>query len=801
MRAASSTAADAFPEGFVSERIFAFDRLYPTAMAFGAEGRIFVAFKDGVVQLYRPGAAPSTFIDLSAEVNQSSDRGLLGMALHPQFPEKPYLYLLYVHDPPELTGAPLSDGGPDGRGARVSRLVRVTADAAHDYDRALPGSAVVLLGRNSTFAAIGNPNGRTGPPSCNVGEGSADSPGTPMEDCIPADGSSHSIGTLRFGNDGSLFAGNGDSSRWEEVDPRALRALDRDSLAGKILRIDPETGEGLPDNPFFTGDATQNRSRVWSYGLRNPFRFAIHPETNEPFIGDAGWETWEELNTGRGANFGWPCYEGNDEGSLRQPAFEHNARTAAACAELYALGATEVTAPIHSYPRAGVNSAIIAGDFYMGTSYPEEYRGALFLADFNRQEMSVARIEDQRVVSVTPFASGTGSVVQILTGPDSNLYYLLLGERNELRRLRWIGGGNQPPQAKVAATPVEGDEPLLVNLSSSGSFDPDGDALTFAWDLGDGTTSSLPEVSHLYSLKGAYRVTLTVTDPGGASSSDSILIIVGDTAPEAEILLPDTAELYTIGEAIAFEGRGFDHQDGELAGERLAWEVVLHHAEHIHPNVHAAIGRTGQFVVEDHGDDTWLELILVATDSGGFQDSTSIAIHPQTVERHFVTDPPGLDLIYYGSRLPAPFIVMPVVGASREIHAPAIQQHMSFAGWSDGGAASHSITISDAPVATLTARYVNHPPVANIAATPRRGPFPLRVTLSAAGSSDAEDEDLTYEWDFGDGSATAAGRNVQHVFAEEGVYRIVLTVRDQLGSASTAAVWIGNPVRRRSVRN
>src|SRR4029434_6893888 len=84
-----------------------------------------------------------------------------------------------------------------------------------------------------------------------------------------------------------------------------------DSRPGKILRIDPATALGLPDNPFY--DASQpnrNRSKVWARGVRNPFRTTIHPLTHDAYIGDVGWNTWEEVNNGKGANFGWPCYEG-----------------------------------------------------------------------------------------------------------------------------------------------------------------------------------------------------------------------------------------------------------------------------------------------------------------------------------------------------------------------------------------------------------------------------------------------------------------------------------------------------------
>ena len=151
---------------------------------------------------------------------------------------------------------------------RTAQLLRVTADpapsGAQPYSRAIAGSEVVLLGTNSVLANIGNPNdGR------NTSTASCMSPktmsGTPVEDCIPSDENSHTIGTLTFAPDGSLFVSSGDGSNYGGVDPRALRAQQLDSLAGKVLRIDPITGAGLPDNPFFeAANPNSNRSKVYA---------------------------------------------------------------------------------------------------------------------------------------------------------------------------------------------------------------------------------------------------------------------------------------------------------------------------------------------------------------------------------------------------------------------------------------------------------------------------------------------------------------------------------------------------------
>src|SRR5690606_35858384 len=276
---------------------------------------------------------------------------------------------------------------------------------------------------------------------------------TPIEDCIPSDDDSHSIGTVLFGTDGSLFFGSGDGSNYVDVDHRALRSQNLDSLAGKILRIDPETGLGLPDNPFYDPACPQcNRSKVYARGLRNPFRFTIHPVTNEPYIGDVGWNNWEEINTGKGANFGWPCYEGgtvsgNEGGnttSRQQGSYATNPSTASACAALYAQGASAVRAPIFAYNHgsdgtgASGGASANAGAFYTGAVYPTQYRNALFILDYSRRWIRYLTFNAQGIASVHNFGrESQDGMVQVVSGPDSNLYVVVMSATgSEVRRIR-----------------------------------------------------------------------------------------------------------------------------------------------------------------------------------------------------------------------------------------------------------------------------------------------------------------------------------------------------------------------------
>lgn len=232
-----AAAAMAVPAGFVNERVLT-GLTEPTAVVWDKTGRMFVAQKRGPVRVIENGVLlPTPFIDLTGEVNPANDRGLLGIALHPNFPDTPYIYLLYVYDPPGLAATNAFDS-LDGNGSRVGRLIRLEADPAQDYNRAKVGVRTIILGGNSTLANIGAADKDIGN-SANASAKTSCTDGSdqPIQDCLPEDIISHSVGTLMFGTDGSLFVSNGDASSYSFQDVRSLRSQDLNSLAGKVLRI------------------------------------------------------------------------------------------------------------------------------------------------------------------------------------------------------------------------------------------------------------------------------------------------------------------------------------------------------------------------------------------------------------------------------------------------------------------------------------------------------------------------------------------------------------------------------------
>jgi len=466
--------------GFISETIVS-GLSIPTDFAFAPDGRIFIAQKSGAVRVFKDGQLlPDPFIVLT--VNTHHERGLLGLALDPDFDTNGYVYLYYV-----VENSPDSFSGP-----KTAQLLRVSANG----DVALPGSELVLLGSITGDAAQ---------PSC------SDFPAG--VDCIPADGASHNGGGLRFASDGKLFLAIGDGELF-------LPSQDLDSFSGKIVRINPD-GSAPSDNPFFTGDPAAVRSKVWAYGLRNPFRFGLQPDTDLPFIGDVGGGLWEEIDVGAaGANFGWPCYEGSKQQF-----------GGAVCESLYAAGTH--TPPLYAYANPP-GAAVMGGVFYQGVNYPPGFQDAFFFGDYVRNLISSLRVDSNNNLlpgSVTDVILDADGPVDLEIGPEGNVYYLSI-LTGQVRRIR-SKTDNRPPVASAAASPTVGLPPLSVQFSSDGSFDPDLQPISFRWAFGDGATSTEANPTHVFTQDGDYVVTLTVTDSEGATGTDTVAIEVGNRAPTA----------------------------------------------------------------------------------------------------------------------------------------------------------------------------------------------------------------------------------------------------------------------------
>jgi glucose/arabinose dehydrogenase/PKD repeat protein len=551
----------------------------PVGIAFAPDGRIFFWQKSGVVRIVKNGALLATpFADISDHVNNFHDRGLLGLALDPAFDANGYVYLFYVYE----GGGNTADSGP-----KTGRLTRIQADPANP-DHALLGETVIL--------------GSVGTPPCSIQPIGAD--------CLGFDADTHTADTVRFADDGTLFLSIGDGAPFAQADPLALRAQSLDHYEGKILRIRPD-GTAPSDNPFYDG-SDSIRSRVYSFGLRNPFRFTLEPTSGEPVIGDVGWNQREEINFGKGKNFGWPCYEGE----LARPEY---AALSPACA---ALPAAAVTFGAYTYDHAVLGSTAVGGPVYSASVYPTEYQGAYFFADYSADWIRYGRLDASGVLqNVQLFGSEMGGPVDLELGPDGSLYYVAFNT-GQLRRIRFAQGS--APSAAASAKPDSGYSPLAVQFSSLGSSSPDGGPLSYRWDFGDGSSSTAANPSHTYNASGlrTFNAQLTATRQG-VSASASVRVVVGSLPPTVSITQPASGLAVHPGDTVSFAGTASD-PDEILPPSAFVWQVLLHHENHIH--VEGTVGGTqGSFVVVDHGTGTYYyELVLTVKDSSGLATTQKV---------------------------------------------------------------------------------------------------------------------------------------------------------------------------------
>ena len=805
--------------GFV-EDILLSDLPPTTSMAFGPEGRIYLALKDGIVRVAQDGKLlPTPFIDISAITNRRTDRGLGGIALDPQFPTRPYVYLFFTYDPPELLA--------DDTAPRVSRLVRVQADAAINYNVALSGTIETILGRNSIATNVAPllAQGATilpEPASCMTGLTMS---GTPVEDCLPSDEVSHSAGSLIFGTDGYLYASHGDASSYSGATKTSLRSQMLDSTAGKVLRIDPNTGYGVPGNPFYDpAKPSSSRSKVWSYGMRNPFRITLNPSTGQVYIGDVGTSAWEEVNSGKGVNHGWPCYEGGNTTqstvgtgstiSLANSSFQNFSRTADFCKGLYDKGLGAVVAPLFSYRHPvdstgkDLGASVTGVAFYSGVTYPTKYRGALFVADYAQHTIRYLTFDANGIPSVNPFAteiSPSGGAVQLLIGPDTNLYGVFLDlvtRKSQVRRYRYTGSNNTPPTAVLKVSPVGGSIPLAVTFDTTGTSDADGQALSYSWDFGDGTGSGEASANptHVYQTVGTFEATVTVRETTApfAEAMASVVIRTGTTPPKVFITSPTTTTTYAIGDTVTFSGYA-EFNGVRVPTSALTWSIVQRHNLHEHLVDEISGVSSGSFETSEHSDNTRFVVCLFATAGDGLDDQACVVVNPRITDTTFLSDPTGAQMTYVDEELQilTPYTAHPVENSQQTLVADPLHQGRSFYQWADGlMARERAFTVGTSPT-SFKALYRNLPPTATISATALAGLAPLQVTLNASNSSDPEGTSLRYHWNFGGGDITNT-LSVTRTFSTPGKYPVTLRVTDALGyyaeTTSTITVFASTTV-------
>ena len=721
----------------------------PMDLEIAPNGRVFVAEKSGVIQTFDDlsDPTPTTFADLRTEVHNFSSRGLLGLAVDPAFPADPYVYVYYTLDAP-IGGAPPTFGSP---GQTVDQCPGDTDEVN-----------CVVSQRVSRLRVAGDVQ---------------DGPEQVLVNDWCQQFQYHPGGGIEFGADGYLYVTGGDGARWEIFDygqlgnpmnpcadppspvggpmspPTAeggrLRAQDLRTgadplgLNGSLIRIDPDTGEGVPGNPMFAS-AEPNARRMLAHGFRNPVRLAIRPGTNDVWVADRGGGYWEELDrvpepTDPVRNFGWPCYEGGLDANgvpyarVRPRSDDQDLDI---CENLY----SEVTATAAPYWGYDHELPVVAGEdcetdpdtgepagnqiggvnFYPASgSFPAAYRNALFFADRLRNCMwamlpgAGAVPERGRVI---PFAQGAERAIDVEVAPGGDLLYVDQAAE-AVRRITWAGNSsNQPPTATAQADTVTGNRPLTVTFGSTGTSDPDaGDLLIYEWDLdGDGEfdDSTEPTAVHTYLEGGTYTAGLRVTDTSGASDTDTLTVTVG-SGPVGTIETPSAGTTWATGEAISFSGSATDLEDGALPPAALDWAVALVHCDppgdcHEHELASVTDAAGGSFTAPDHSYPAHIEIRLTVTDSDGETEQKTRRLDPRTATLTVGASPPGATVTADGVDGTAPVTKEAIVGSTHSLSAPAQQvvdnTTQRFSSWSDGQAQTHTVAVP-ASGGAYTARF------------------------------------------------------------------------------------------------
>ncbi len=729
------------PPGFI-DKVYASGFQQLIGLTFDNLGRMYAWERDGRVYIIEDGI-PTTdpILDLRDEVGGWRDFGLLSVQLDPNYLSNGYIYLLYTVDfAHEYLGNPNTDTQFAAFG-RITRYTVTNPGAAIDVIQVDSASRTILLG---------------------------DTP----QNGFPCTHQSHHVGYIAFGADGTLLATCGDAASYSTVDEGgpigggwvgeciqygildtttgrnenigAYRSQVPYSLDGKLIRIDPATGNGISSNPLY--DPTKPKSvesRIWARGLRNPCRMTYMPGTGSTdpalgdpgifFIGDVGWGKREEFSICDTANmnFGWPWYEGFDlEGQYNNSLYEpgthglpphdppvfdwRNGRTARVMrnGNLYNMGAGGNPVSGNSFN----GNCSMGGVWYTGTDYPPEYRNSYYQADYGRGWIQQFVFDNNlQPVEVNSFIPNGGAVTGLATSPTTgSIYYV--NNSSVVRKVTYVGT-NLPPTAVALADRSTGQDGLLVAFRGNRSSDPEGDSFTYLWDFGDGSTSTAVNPTHTFTSGNnsskKFKVTLTVDDGNGFPDTDSVIISLNNTPPVILSTSIDGKNYYSGTETLNLSAVFTDAEDA-LGDLDVTWQTFLYHDNHNHAEP------------ADHAVSTTTVLSPVGCDGVLYFYRVSLK----------VTDSGGLSAVY-----------------EKDIYPDC------------GGTGSN-------PIAKFTFDEISTKP--------------FQYSFDGISSYDLDGPITNYSWNFGDGT-TSDEINPTHVFFEEGSYNVSLTVTDLDGNTATTA--------------
>ena len=683
------------------------------------DGRVFFITRAGDISMYDPtdGSIEIIMNNPSLGVWSGLEDGGLGITLDPDFTTNSWMYVYYAPLPASHNANRLSrltvetDGSGNTFIDKDSEKVILEVDTQRNVCCHSAGS--VQFGDGGVLHLATGDN-----TSSSDNDGYAPLDERPGRSDYDSQKSSANTNDLR-GKILRVIPRNDDAG---DVDPTAGDGISYDIPDGNLFG----EGGAYPSAKYPDADAAKTRPEIFVMGLRNPYRLGVDADTDVLYWGEVGPDSrvnspnrgprhFEEFNrTEVAMNGGWPyCggevgddltdmdfggayvdwdfvanrYRTNPDGTPKRfpcndPDEMANVNDSPNSSGLQTLPPmTDAWIPysdVAPYTYAAVQgSTPTGGQVYRqsqntsakDTAFPAHYEGSYFMSEMSRGWIKEVRMDAEgNIVSINDFMSGFVAPGDLEFGPDGSMYVLEYGTgffsgspQTKLVRIDYAINGSAPV-AKADADVTEGDAPLTVQFSSAGTTDPDGDTVTYAWDLdGDGSTDSTEaNPTFTYESVGDYTVLLNVTDSTGKSATAQVVVNVGNTAPTVEIELPVDGGFYASGDDIPFVVNVADAEETVDCTEVVVQEG-LGHDIHVHPNlsVNGCEGTIRTAASADHGPDANTYGVLIATyRDGGANDganaplsgSDTVILQPKLRQAEHATDRQGVGYTGYDDK-------------------------------------------------------------------------------------------------------------------------------------------------------
>ncbi len=728
------------------------------------DGRVFFITRAGDIQMYDPADGSIEIVMLNTQLSVWSglEDGGLGITLDPDFATNNHLYVYYAPQPKALNANRLSrltvsedpETG-DVSIAKASEKVILEVGTQRNIcchsagSLQFDGEGVLHLTTGDNTSS--SDNGGFSPHDERAGRNDYD-----------AQDSAANTNDLR-GKMLRIIPRSDDLG--DENPAESSPGMSYDIPDGNLFG----EGGTYPTARYPDADAAKTRPEIYVMGLRNPYRLGTDPDSDAVYWGEVGPDSrsndpgrgprhQEEFNrTTQAMNGGWPYCGGevgddltdqrfggayvdwdftanraktNPDGSLKRfpcndPAGMKGVNDSPNNTGLVDLPPmTDAWIPYSTsapfkYPQVEGSTPTGAQVYRQSrnttpqeTAFPAHYEGSVFISEMSRGWIKEVRTNpDGSIASINTFMTGFYAPGDMEFGPDGSLYVLEYGSGffsgspdTKLVRVDYAANGSAP-QVKVTATPSEGGVPLDVAFSSAGTTDPDGDALTYAWDFdGNGTTDSTQaDATHRYTAAGDYSATLKVTDDTGKTATGQVIVNVGNTRPTLDITAPIDGGFFAPGDDVEYDVDVTDREE-TVDCARVEVSEGLGHDVHAHP-LQSQFGCSGTMTMSDstdHGEDANIYGQLAATYADGGAGAGSngplvgrdlITLQPKRKQAEHANGRSGVNETGYDDKSGTR------PGAGGIITGMGNGNHVSYNPMSLAGMRSISVTYSGSPAA------------------------------------------------------------------------------------------------------